>query len=276
MNQSDKKPQLHVSMIDQFARCGIQFQRRYGYRFGIWDREEIIPPGVALVTGIAVHKAVEDNLKNKLATGALLPTQQVQDSARDAVNGLWAEGVLLTEEEALDSKGALGSTVDQTVALATLHHQIVAPKIEPAAIEERFVISLKNYPFDLSGKKDVREKSGCLRDTKTAAATPPQDAARTMQNAMYSLAEKVERGAYPDTVTLDYLIKTKTPKYEARIVKPDDAFVQPLLRRVERVTEIIESVKAGKQALMPADPSNWACSAKYCGYARTCPFWSGR
>jgi hypothetical protein len=270
------KPQLHISMIDQFARCGIQFQRRYGLRFGIWDKEEIIPPGVALVTGIAVHKAVEDNLKNKMATGHLLAAQQVQDSARDAVQGIWNEGVLLTEDESCQPDVTLGATIDQSVALAVLHHLVAAPKIDPAAIEEKFVISLKGYPYDLSGKKDVREKSGCLRDTKTAAATPPQDAARTMQNAMYSLAEKVERGKYPETVTLDYLIKTKTPKYEARMVKPDDAFVQPLLRRVERVTEIIEAVKAGKQALMPADPNHWCCRSAYCGYSATCPFFSGR
>lgn len=273
---TNNKPQLHVSMLDMLSRCGIQFQRRYGARFGCWHEEEIIPPGVALATGTAVHTSVEKNLRNKMETkGELLHREEVAAAARDKFEEVWNGGMMLSEDEAIDPDGTFGKSVDQTVSLALLHHDILAPQIQPLAVEDKFVIHLDNYPFDLSGQKDIRE-SDCIRDTKTRAATPPADAVRSLQMAMYALSEKIERGKLPDEVRLDVLVKTKTQKIVTLRETPEDSWMNPLFRRVERATEIIQTVKEGKNAFTPADPDNWVCSAKYCGYAHTCPFWSGK
>ena len=270
------RPQLHISMLNMMSKCGIQFQRRYGARFDCWPEEEIVPPGIALVTGISVHKAVEANLKNKIESeGQLLPRTQVATIADDEFRGVWQGGMMLTEDEAANISKAFGSAVDQTVALALLHYDNLAPVIKPVAIEEKFVIKMDNYPYDLAGKKDIRE-ANAIRDTKTARAKPADDAVRSMQMACYSLAEKIQRGKLPDSVKHDYLIKTKIPKAITLEAQPTMEWIDPLLRRIERAIEIIQSVKEGKGRFTPADPESWICQKKYCGFAVTCPYWSGK
>ena len=272
-----ERPQLHVSMLELMSRCGIQFQRRYGARFDCWHEEEIMPPGIALVTGISVHKAVEANLKNKIESkGQLLAREQIATIAYDEFQGIWMGGVMLTDDESVNTKKAFGSAVDQTVALALLHHDNLAPIINPVAVEEKFVILMGDgYPYDLAGKKDIRE-ADALRDTKTKAATPPDGAARSLQMAMYAMAEKVAGRGLPSKVYLDFLVKTKTPKVVIREAVPEASWIQPLMHRIERAIEIIRSVKEGKGQFTPADTEHWCCSHRYCGWHATCPYWSGK
>ena len=269
----EAKVQLHVSMMDMMARCGVQFLRRYGARFGIWHEEEIIKPGIALVVGITVHKAVEKNLRSKLETGDLLNAGAISEIAYSAFDDKWMEGIMLTEEQALNSKKTRGAGADQAVALSLLHHIEFAPTVTPVAVEERFVIELEGFPMDLSGTKDIVEADK-IGDVKTMAAN--KASVVSTQMAMYALDFKVKHGKYPAEVYHHKLIKTKTPKAVVETAVPDDTWINPLKRRVERCAEIIEAAQSGKEAMMPADPNHWACTAKYCGYARSCKFWSGR
>ena len=262
-------------MIDMMSRCGIQFQRRYGARFGCWHEEEIIPPGIALATGSSVHKSVEANLTHKMENeGALLPRDQVASIARDSFDGITSGELLLSEDEALDIRATIGAAVDQTVALAGLHYDELAPVIQPVAVEERFVIEVPDYPYDLAGRIDIRE-AHTIRDTKTSKMSPPADAARSLQMGMYVMAEHVQRRK-PEKVYLDYLVKTKTPKVVTREAVPDCEMILPVKSRITRAMKIIGSVKEGKGQFTPADPGHWCCTERFCGYARTCPFWSGR
>lgn len=266
------KAQLHNSMLDMMARCGIQFQRRYGARFGIWGQEEIIPPGVALAVGISVHKAVEKNLTEKLKTGDLMHFKAVQEIAHMALDDIWNEGMLLSEDEAINPAKTRGAATDQAVILSLLHHSELAAQVNPQAIEEKFVIELDGYPIDLAGKKDIVEEDK-IGDVKTMAQN--KASVRSMQMAMYALDHKIKRGKMPASVYHHKLIKTKTPKAIIEEIVPEQSWIDPLMRRIERFVEIIDAVRSGKGALMPADPSSWVCSARYCGYARSCKWWSG-
>ena len=183
---------------------------------------------------------------------------------------------MLTEDEAVNVNKAFGGAVDQTVALALLHHDNLAPIIKPVAVEEKFVILMgDSYPYDLAGKKDIRE-AGAIRDTKTKAASPPDGIARSLQMAMYSMAEKVAGRGLPKKVYLDFLVKTTTPKVVIREAVPDESWIGPLHRRIERAIKIIQSVKEGKGQFTPADTEHWCCSRRYCGWHATCPYWSGK
>jgi hypothetical protein len=182
---------------------------------------------------------------------------------------------MLTDDEAIDVKGTLGKAVDQTVALSVLHHDNLAPIITPVAIEEKFVINLDNYPYDLAGTVDIRTAAG-LRDTKTKAITPPENAARTLQGAMYCMAHEVNHQKLPALWTIDFLVKTKTPKVEIRTYEPDKAWIDVLRARLVRATECIQAVKEGRTSFVPADAESWICSKKFCGYHADCPYWSGR
>ena len=276
------KPQLHVTHLNMMARCGVQWQRRYGARFGVWDREEKIPPGIAAVVGTATHAAVEANLRNKIKHGELLPVDAVRAVARDKFHELWGAGLLLSEDEAADQTKTMGAGVDQSVALANLHHVKLAPFLEPTAIEERFVIVCDGYPVDLSGTIDVVEAfsdkplTEYVRDTKTIARVPQDASARTLQMTMSAQARKGATGRLPGRTYNDNLVKTKTPKYVRAMSIPQESWWPPLWARIVRAVAIIEAVREGKQAFSPAQPEDWVCRAAFCGYARTCPYWSGR
>lgn len=294
---NSEKPQLHVSMLYTLSACGEQFRRRYGARFGLADQEEIIPPGIALAIGSATHKAVEVNLKNKIDTGELLRREEVLEVGYEEAKGIWSGGMSLTDEEAENQIRTKGDMLDMVVALAALHYDDVAPNIWPVAVEEKFVIKMKRYPFDLSGQIDVREqhtlspvlkynkKNGrtspaefitSIRDTKTAGRKPQPDVIKSIQMAMYSMAHEIYHGELPGIVHLDYLLKTKTPQAITITGQPDPRWIDPLMARVHRFAEIIDAVQRGKAPLTPAQPDDWRCTKKWCGYATSCPFWSGR
>lgn len=271
-----QKPQLHQSMINTLSHCGIQFQRRYGHRFGVWHKEEVEPPGIALVTGISVHKSVERNLSSKIETGELLSLAEVKQIARDSFMAEHAGGMMFTEEEALNESKTVGEAVDQTVALSALHAVQLAPILVPVAVEERFVLELKDYDFDLAGTKDVRESDGTIRDTKTKASTPSADDVLSFQMVTYSLAEQVRTGSLPPKVAVDTLVKTKTPKLVTHEAVPTEATLKPIKRRIDQFAGLIDAAQKGHNVFTPADPSSWICTRKFCGYSATCPFASGR
>lgn len=266
------KPQIHVSMLDQLAKCGIQFQRRYGARFGVWHEEEIVPPSIALATGISVHRAVEKNLKYKVDQGSLMECSEVIAIAYDEFHKIWDGGMLLTEDESISMKKTLGVASDMVVKLSSLYYIEFAPNTNPVTVEEKFVILLDDFPFDIAGKKDIVEEDK-IGDVKTMASN--KASVKSMQMATYAMDFKVKHGRYPGSVYHQKLIKTKTPKAVIEEATPDDTWVDPLLRRIERFAEIIDAVRSGKQAFMPADPNHWCCTAKYCGWHRDCPYWSG-
>ncbi len=279
---TEPKPQLHVSMLDMLSRCGIAFQRRYGARFGVWHQEEIVPPSIALATGSTVHRSVEKNLRTKIETGALLPREAVADHARDEALALWHEGVILTDAEAVNVTRTQGDMIDQSISLALCHYDNFAPEINPVQVEEKFVVTLEGYPFDLAGTIDLRE-SKRLGDVKTKAATPAGNPAISPQMDMYTLGwysgslDKALSGTLPELVKIYALIKTKVPKAVPFEAVPEKIWLNRILARIERAIIIIETVKEGKAVFAPADPEHpFSCSARYCGYSRSCPFWSGR
>lgn len=275
---TDRKPQIHISMVDMLSKCGWQFLYRYGARFGIWEREEIMPPGVALVTGIAVHKSVERNLKNKVTTGQLLSIDECAQEAVDSVKQQWDAGMMLSEDEAMNPSRTLGETVDQAVRLSALHHSVVAPTISPAIVEESWVLEMPNYPYDLAGQIDCVEVDSALRDLKTAAKTPGENDADTIQSNMYAAVKKVTTKKYPTRIIYDFLVKNKVPKYECRIHIPTDESITKTRRRVGQLIALVDHVKetGDHELFTPADPGHWACTKKYCGYHSRCPFWSGK
>lgn len=248
------KPHLSISQMTMLARCGEQYRYRYVERLKA-------PPGVALVIGKGTHAAIEDDLREKMALGSLLPDEQIADTAADATRKAWDDEPPITHEGDPDK----GEAMDTAVALATAHHKQLAPIIEPVALERGFLIDLDGFPFDLMGFVDIEEPTR-IRDTKTAAKSPSgSEADKSDQLTLYHL-EAATRGEQK-TVALDFLVKNKVAKVvtlESRRGPEDHA---RLLRRVEVAAKVIES-----GAFAPTNPDNWWCSQKWCGYWDRCAF----
>lgn len=281
--ETQEKPQLHQSMLDTLSHCGEQFRRRYGARFGIADKEEIVPPGTALIVGSAVHSGVEHNLRHYLENDhSYLPREQVEAITRDNVLGIWeSEGVALSPDEAINVSITKGQTVDMAIGLVRLHYDKVAPTLHPHLVEHQFVLELPRYPFDLSGRIDMIEKDGeavGVVDVKTKGRRMAANSWLSIQFMLYSLAVKKMQaiGRLPDYVRYDVLLKNKTPLYAPVTGIPSEDWLQPMFHRIERFAEILTAAKEGRMAFTPAKHEDWVCTEKWCGYARTCPFWTGR
>ena len=259
-----KKPSLSDSALNMLYKCGQQYYYRY-----IENRK--IPPGVAQVVGRAVHGSVHLDLQRKIDRGELRSSDEVADAARDEINGVWQKGIRLMDEELKKgAKKVKGGAVDQAVSLAILHHDELAPIIEPVQVERFFRLELKGYPMDLVGRIDIEEKDS-IRDTKTASKSPQEDEAHISdQLTIYALGRKVTTGVMPKRLYLDHLVKTKTPKVVTQETERTPAAFNRIFRLIERGIEVIESGR-----FVP-NPNGWHCSKRYCGYWDRCPFFSGR
>lgn len=259
-----KTLRLSHSQIDKLTSCGVAWKFRY------LDRIKKAPAS-GMLRGRAVDKAVQRNLENKRDNGTLLPLEEVQDIASDTLRNEWEGGVALDEEELEAGERAVkGEITDQVVRMAATHATQVAPKLFPVGVQERFDVEIKGYDCHFVGYRDVREANGFTRDTKTSKKKPSGDEADTStQLTLYALAHKVEFGEYPRAVVLDYLVNY--------VRKPDEAFslyssrgpeqFAALLRRIEAA---VESIRAG--IFIPADPSSWKCSSKWCEFWGDCPY----
>lgn len=273
---NNTKPQIHNSDLERMAMCGILWQRTKGYKFGCAEKKEIALPSPALAIGSAVHASVQVNLLNKIDNKELVPRESIPDTARDSFQGIWDGGMLLSEDEATDQQGTLGGSIDMSIALSLLHYDELAPELNPVAVEKKWVLEMpEEFPFDLAGQIDIVERSG-IRDTKTRKASPPKGTARSLQMGMYSLAHKKHTGKLPEKVSIDCLVKTKTPKVVVDTAIPTMDWIDPVFRRIEQAWRTIEAVKAGYDCFQPADPTHWICSKRYCPFAITCKFWSGK
>lgn len=243
---------LSISQVGMFERCELQWYFRYAQ--GIKS-----PPGYAAVIGKGTHKAVEKDLAQKMAWGSLLETAEVRDIAADATRAAWEAEPPVLRDGDLDQ----GKSVDAAVGLATLHHTALAPKLEPTALEQAFIIPLPELSHDLVGVVDI-ETPTHIRDTKTKGKAPSWDAARrSTQLIAYSLQARLRRRER--AVALDFLLRKRVPEALTVEASPTENEHRALVKRIELVSRSIDS-----GIFRPAPADAWCCSEKWCGYWEIC------
>lgn len=258
--------QLHVSGLNLLAKCGIAFEKRYIQ--GIPE-----PRSVSLVVGSAVDRSVSLDLTNKKDAGALLPEDAVRDIARDAMNEEWGRGDVVVSEEDVDDgwKGSQGDAVDAAVDMAAFHHEYAAPLITPSHVQRAWVLDIDGIDVQLAGTIDVQESLTRIRDTKTSAKSPGKDTAdKSLQLTTYALAVRTLDGKIPDSVQLDYVVRTPK-RQDLKLVqlqsKRTDADLPHLVRRIQAAADVMKS-----GVFTPAPVDAWWCTKKFCGYWQTCPY----
>ncbi len=248
-----------VSQLTMFQRCGEQYRRRY-------IEGDIVPPGLALVTGRATHKSAEVNLKEKMDSGKLVHLEDALDAARDEVHEMFSDGDIDTDGK--EREAAIAETTDEAVTLSTIHYNELAPVIQPVGVEEKFEIDI-GLSRPLLGFIDVVEKEA-IRDLKTVKRAPTQaDVDVNQQMTAYHLA-RTEAGMKPKLVIIDAVTKTKKPKVVTITSTRTEADQARLLARFGAMEKTLE---AGN--FMPTDPTQWWCDQRWCGYWSTCSYAGG-
>jgi hypothetical protein len=306
-----KRKQLHISGLNTYWTCGVQFE--FSYIEGIKRR-----PGSGLIVGSAVDSAGTKDLDEKILTGDLLPDSTVLDIARDYVEKEKGSFDLDTDETHDKVK-------DRAVAHARNYHGKIAPLILPYKTKRKFAINLDDFlmhegkrlhnaaddnpdktmrklldaqaasliavsreGWDLAGEQDVVEKYEIdsfhanesnggsttvlhVRDIKTSSKSPNENTAE--------VSEQLTAYALASEV-----LDEKLPDY----MMLDYSIVTPA-RKEEKTKTLIttrtsEDMQVFKNRLtnavhgirtgifIPARPDDWRCSADWCGYFNICRY----
>jgi hypothetical protein len=224
------------------------------------------PPSGALTLGSSVDTAVTVNLRQKLKSG--------QDLRLEAVLDEFSTDFDRRVKETEWGEENPGAQKDLGARLVELHHDEVAPKIEPATVQERFVLET-DAGYDLEGVMDLTEKNGVIVDTKTSRAAYAATALeKSFQPALYDFAFEKTRGKPAEGFRFDVLVKgggRKGPslqRVEGKVGAEDREW---LFESISRVHKAISSGVA-----LPAPEGSWYCSAKWCGYWGQCKGRSGK
>lgn len=244
-----------ATSLTTYFQCG----ERYRLRFTEGIKTS---PNTSLIVGRAVDESVTADLRQKMATGKLLDPGSVVENVRDEVERIVArDGMGSNEEEIRQGNGRTIEGMKRRAGiLASLHHSIVAPRIEATEVQRKFNVPIAGH--ELSGTVDIVEGCRSIRDTKTANRSPSEDAADTsLQLTIYAAGVRTQE------VILDHLISTAAPKVVTlRSSRTRESFAM----LEERIAAAASAIQAG--VFIPADPSDWRCSERYCPYFQICRF----
>ena len=264
MNQyASRKPHISPSQLDMYLRCGEQWRRRYVCG-------EVIPPGVALIKGGAVHKAAEVNFLQKVESRVDLPLSQLYEAAVEHVDAIVRkDGLLLTqEEESIGTAKVIGGIKGSAVILTGAFARWVAPRIQPAMVEKFITIPIPDATHDLLGRLDIATVADEVVDLKTSSRKKTQeDVDRSDQLTFYDAAFEYETGRPCRGISFEVLVETKIPQVQSLWSTRAPKHRKILLAKINTM---LAGVQAG--VFLPAAAGNWCCSPKFCGYWSTCPF----
>jgi hypothetical protein len=107
-----------------------------------------------------------------------------------------------------------------------------------------------------------------LPDLKTSGKSKSQkEADVSIDLTMYASLVAYHIGKWPEKVSLEVLVNSKTPKHQSLVSHrgPNDFFV--LMHRVQVVWA---QIKTG--LFPPCAPDFWMCSPEWCGYFNSCKY----
>jgi CRISPR/Cas system-associated exonuclease Cas4 (RecB family) len=246
------RPRYHQSEIQTFLKCGKQWEFRY--LLGLKT-----PPRAALTVGRAVDRAVTANLIEKMKTGTDLSTEAVVDAYSSEFESQKSETEWGTDDA--------GKQKDMGVQLVKAHHEKIAPAIQPATVQEEFIVET-DAGYDIGGTMDLVEKSGVVVDTKTSKSAYDEDAISGIQPVLYDWAYEAINGKPAEGFRFDVLIKpTKTLPARTQQVagKPTQENRE---FHFEAINQMHKAIQAG--VTLPAPEGAWWCSKDWCGFWDRC------
>ncbi len=242
---------LSVSQINTYLRCPMQYYFRYCE--GI-----ISPPSAALTLGLSFHVATAFNYSHKLVEHSDADVDDVCDVFSTEYDERKHETVFAPDENP-------GRIKDNGVRALRFYHQQVAPRVEPAGVEEEFRVKLKGRDYELVGRIDVIDKANKVIETKTTSrsVSKPRDE-HTLQATAYVAAALATGRAGAGDAVIDYAVVRSRPTVASFAIKVGPERVRYLLNLIARVTRAIES-----EVWIP-QRNSFLCSERYCGYWEMC------
>ena len=241
---------LSPSSIQTYRRCSLQ------WFFAYVARVRLKPAG-KVTQGRAVHRGIEVALREKQRSGVLPPRSVVQDAAVEEFDRL-AQGTWWEEP------GEARAMREETPRLVGLHHERVAPEIQPLLVEHYVSARVGEAELDMvvDCVEQVDGGGVRMRDHKVSRRRLSPDQIQTdLQLAAYT-AGMEQTGHRVEEVRLDRLLALKRPELESHSLPRDQVDTRRLEWVAEQVTHAIES-----HVFHPVDDVR-VCG--WCGYRPIC------
>ena len=290
--------------------CGEKFRRMYLER-------DFRPSGISAKRGTAAHKVANEAHMRQLRAKqegrpreeyltAVLPTaEEAKDIAADSFQRALDEGCAFTaDEKAVGVEKVTGDMKDQAVRMGAHYVGVIAPPIDPVAVERKTIIKPAGFEEEITGIVDLvsvedrpvpeadssnasgillprkvrvpgpRETLEIVNDLKTSARSPSEDAVeKSQQLPLYALIRAAETGKIPERLRLRTMVQTRTGKV-SHVEQSATTSTENLNAVAERLGAAMRSAKAGN--FVPANPDSWWCSERWCSYWSDCRFAMGR
>jgi len=245
--------QISATQIEMFCRCPQQYYRRYICK-------EIIPPGIAMVQGSAVHKAASVNFQQKIGSKQDLPVDDLVDCAVTEFDD---------QVKKYDIKTS-GEDKDVVVTWTRAHAHMQAPNYMPAAVETKLTMPVPEVDgCSLIAILDLISDDGAIIDFKNKTRRLDDDAAaRSTQLAVYDYAFRKHFGRRPKKLALDVLAGHKNVTRQFLAVDSSDDRIERMF--IRRAQALLRAIQTG--TFPPCDPTSWMCNPKWCGYYDSCPY----
>lgn len=222
---------------------------------------------IGAAIGTAVHKAGAVMLEEKARTGNLPPASVTDDAAIAALRTEASFGEMITDRETPN----LNDGEQQTLRMARVYREQVAPQIQPLIVEERLEAQVSPL-LALSGQADViAREPGKILDLKTGKKKGNHNA----QLGAYALLARTQGIDIHESAT-DFIqrVPLKKPQPDHVRDERDIATVESAaintMRHIEadlkmfREGDALDFVKAGDPWAWQANPSSILCSRKWC------------
>ena len=236
---------LSPSQVRTFLDC----QARWWFKYGLQLPESKTS---SLALGLAIHRALEVNFREKLETHEDLDTLGVVMIFRDT----WMEQAGQTQFAGDESQQDLRRLGERLVAK---YMDEVAPKIEPAAVELEVQGEISGV--SVQGRVDLQDVDGRLIDIKTASRRPSYVSADyAFQLATY---RQITPGASGE-VRVDSLVKTQTPQ----IVQQSYTVGEADLRATQVLFPLVHDAMAS--GIYCPNRQSLLCSQRHCSFWKSC------
>ena len=234
------------SQIDMYLGCA----KRYEYKYVLHIPEQ---PSSNLIQGSCYHGAVEYNFSKKIEVGIDAPLDEVLDVYSDALDSSVRDAKNI-------APGWLPAPYlkDEGIGLVRAYRITTAPGVIPLEVEKSIQTIVGGVK--LITRIDLIDEDLKVYEHKTSARKYTQDKV----DKMIQLSAEAFALGSPIECEVHVALKYRDPKIDRLVTRRN---VDDILWWRELAVSVIKGVRAG---VFPANPNNWICSPKYCGYFERC------
>lgn len=239
---------LSYSSISKYLKCGKQWKFRY--IDGLQEESS-----EALQFGSAWHAMIKYELQEE--------NKNLLDSwyaVCEEWNGVKLPSPMPEELIQLGEKMLTSPKITKTIQ---------GLKINLESLEMETELHIPGVTVPIVGFIDMIDLDGTPVDIKTASRKWTQEQVDTDLQATFYLAALEQAGLIQLPAKFRFIVFTKTKHPDVQILETTrtHADVFALYGFVNEVWQAIQ-----REVFIPADPSNWWCSHKYCGFWDVCEY----